>query len=158
MGYRFKKLINFSNEYICSSITLKQGVQWNCDENQNVVGVYKTNNDAGIDIHTYGKYIEEQLLQQYARQVEQDLLEQNTYYFGVRGNKYYDPVQFEEEFNQILNTYRLKKGVRRVVDGSLVGITQDPNSRFNIVGYGKYLERKIYKQISNNIQALAVGS
>jgi len=150
MGYMFKELINFSNEYICSSIVLHQGVHWNCDENQNVVGVYKTNNDVGIDIQKYGKYIEEQLLQQYARQVEQDLLEQNTYYFGVRGNRYY-PVHYEEEFNQTLSTYRLKKGVRRVVDDCLVGITQDPNSRFNIVGYGKYLERKIHKQIINAI-------
>jgi hypothetical protein len=149
MRYTFKEFINFTNEYICQSITLRQGVQWNCDENQNVVGVYKTN--GGIDIQKYGKYIEEQLLQQYARMVEQDFLEQNTYYFGVRGNKFYDPAQFEEEFNQKLNSYRLKKGVRRVVDDCLVGITQDPNSRFNIVGYGKYLERKLYKEINNTV-------
>ena len=151
MAYIFKEHMNFTHEYICQSITLTQGVQWNCDENQNVVGVYKTNGDVGIDIQKYGKYIEEQLLQQYARQVEQDFLEQNTYYFGVRGNRYYVPAHYEEEFNQTLSTYRLKKGVRRVVDDCLVGITQDPNSRFDIVGYGKYLERKIYKQIINAI-------
>ena len=73
MAYAFKESINFTNEYICQSITLRQGVHWNCDENQNVVGVYKINGD--IDIQKYGKYIEEQLLQQYARQVEQDFLE-----------------------------------------------------------------------------------
>ena len=152
MTYIFKEHINFTNEYICQSITLIQGVQWNCDENQNVVGVYINNGDVDIDIHKYGKYIEEQLLQQYARAVEEDLLEQNTYYFGVRGKRYYDPSDEKEEiFNQMFNNYQLKKGVRRVADDCLVGITQDPNSRFNIVGYGKYLERKIYKQIINTI-------
>ena len=52
--YRFNNhILEVLECYVCRNINLTEGIQWNCDENQNVLGIYKSE-DTTVNIKQYG--------------------------------------------------------------------------------------------------------
>jgi len=58
MGYSFHKKVE---EGVVQNVRLQEGVNWNCDDNGYVWGIYK-DAKCGLDIQRYGAYIEEQVI------------------------------------------------------------------------------------------------
>ena len=135
------EIVDYNTRY---NIQLPEGINWNCDENQNIVGIYKDDNIM-LDIQQYGIYIRREICQLYKSRIKEEMREERVYHFGEIVNI---PWSINEDFRKHLKLIPLKKGVRRVYLGEeITGITQDENSRFSIIKYGKYLQHKIYKKI-----------
>jgi hypothetical protein len=69
ISYKFK---DFFEPYICQNIQLMDGIAWNTNDSDNVIGIYKSGEDIPIYIQHYGSVIEKQLLDILQAQWQED--------------------------------------------------------------------------------------